>query len=401
MSKKIIMISILLIEVSIVNATDYTKIKSITDSNLVDGGYYTLVYDKHSTIFDGPNGYPTTKREKTQKAALANSDILKLVYVNHHWHFIDLKRGKYICDSTSCMLHKFFILSSRPEDNSIVTFKNQKYKYKYYPAIRIGIRDLYCEDEGHDFGFLRERNKTCTNYSIYRITGFEKIDDDHPLYPTNNDTRICYKRNFDPTMKNTFIFPFDIPDFSLKFGRNIIAYQPSKKQEKDEEILFSKITNDTLKANTPYLLKGKFYKEGALLDCPSAFSIPTSNKNIYILSDGITFHGVYDNHTDIAKQKNLILYKDQLYFTDQVSTMHIGPYRWYITLPDGSTAGSKFNIVIHQENNGGSTSIGTGLEKIKPSDSMKQTVPYNLYGQRTSPGYKGIVIKNGKKYITK
>jgi hypothetical protein len=42
----------------------------------------------------------------------------------------------------------------------------------------------------------------------------------------------------------------------------------------------------------------------------------------------------------------------------------------------------------------------TGISSIV-SDKKATNVTYNLAGQRVSKGYKGIVIKNGSKYIVK
>ena len=404
MKKLKFIIFVMLIETSILNATSYVKIKSITDSNLVDGGYYTIIFKKRSTFFDGPNGYPVTRtiyRKQTLDDAISTSTILKLVKINGNWHLINLEHGKYLCDDPNCSSQNDFGYSSEPNENSNVTLENIKYKSAMHLMFKIGIRGLYCKDDGDEFDLLMHAESYCTDYSIYRvmeIDDIQDIDDDHPLTSENKGTRICYKRNFDNTMENTFIFPFDIPDFSLKFGQEIIAYQPATQQNQDGKIIFSKVTNDTLKANIPYILEGNFYKEGALLNCSRTFAV-TNNDNIeYKLSDDIIFHGVYNNYTNIARQKSLILYKDELYLTDKVSSMHVSPYRWYITLPNGIVAGSKLSIVINNKNND-NTSISTTIQKIKPINTRKNHTIYNLLGYRVNQNYKGIVIENGKKYI--
>ena len=44
----------------------------------------------------------------------------------------------------------------------------------------------------------------------------------------------------------------------------------------------------------------------------------------------------------------------------------------------------------------------TGINGITASDAEQNgTALYNLAGQRVAKGYKGLVIKNGKKYLVK
>lgn len=101
----------------------------------------------------------------------------------------------------------------------------------------------------------------------------------------------------------------------------------------------------------------------------------------------------------LPRQKSLILYKDELYLTDKVSSMHVSPYRWYITLPNGTVAGSKLSIVINNKDKDDNTSISTTIQKIKPKKTRINHAIYNLLGYKVNQNYKGIVIENGKKYI--
>lgn len=45
------------------------------------------------------------------------------------------------------------------------------------------------------------------------------------------------------------------------------------------------------------------------------------------------------------------------------------------------------------------TSTSTGITSIESAASAKSTATYNLAGQQVSSSYKGIVIKNGKKFL--
>lgn len=43
----------------------------------------------------------------------------------------------------------------------------------------------------------------------------------------------------------------------------------------------------------------------------------------------------------------------------------------------------------------------TGISNVEASASAKSSILYNLAGQQVSKSYKGIVVKNGKKYLNK
>lgn len=43
----------------------------------------------------------------------------------------------------------------------------------------------------------------------------------------------------------------------------------------------------------------------------------------------------------------------------------------------------------------------TGISNLEASASAKSSILYNLAGQQVSESYKGIVVKNGKKYLNK
>jgi hypothetical protein len=43
----------------------------------------------------------------------------------------------------------------------------------------------------------------------------------------------------------------------------------------------------------------------------------------------------------------------------------------------------------------------TGVETVEVAKANQNGAIYNIAGQRVNAGYKGIVIKNGKKYLMK
>ena len=43
----------------------------------------------------------------------------------------------------------------------------------------------------------------------------------------------------------------------------------------------------------------------------------------------------------------------------------------------------------------------TGISSISATEAKEKTATFNLAGQQVSESYKGIVVKNGKKYLNK
>lgn len=75
------------------------------------------------------------------------------------------------------------------------------------------------------------------------------------------------------------------------------------------------------------------------------------------------------------------------------NTISINPYRAYLT-PGQDAEAPMISIVFNDD-------MTTGIGNITSAPSKDEGVAYNLAGQRVANGYKGLVIKNGKKYIIK
>ena len=170
----------MLIETSILNATSYVKIKSITDSNLVDGGYYTIIFKKRSTFFDGPNGYPVTRtyRKQTLDDAISTSTILKLVKINENWHLINLEHGKYLCDDPNCSSQNDFGYSSSPNDPVDIT-KVQP----YIPSYEAGVSRTFDIETPEPV----VANTNTNEYDYGNTKGYEPPPPPPPPPPPKND----------------------------------------------------------------------------------------------------------------------------------------------------------------------------------------------------------------------
>ena len=81
------------------------------------------------------------------------------------------------------------------------------------------------------------------------------------------------------------------------------------------------------------------------------------------------------------------------YKVTEDNNISIGAYRAYLT-PGQNAEARMISIVFNDD-------MTTGIGNITSAPSKDEGVAYNLAGQRVANGYKGLVIKNGKKYIIK
>lgn len=96
-----------------------------------------------------------------------------------------------------------------------------------------------------------------------------------------------------------------------------------------------------------------------------------------------------------------IIYRDG----EAVDTVAAGTTTWTGTTP---SAGSSYQVVVEYDNGYSApvsaadvTAIVAPAIDAQPSESNRNAAAYNLAGQRVSPAYKGVVIRNGRKVIVK
>lgn len=149
---------------------------------------------------------------------------------------------------------------------------------------------------------------------------------------------------------------------------------------------------------------------GQVIPGGQGYLLSTANENGFCLTPS-------DGEAVAAPAENLLM------GSDKAQTFDDAGYKYYILGKSGEdfgfywqkgTSGTKVNNAAHKaflrvsESSGAkflSFTFGeetTGINGITASDAEQNgTVLYNLAGQRVAKGYKGLVIKNGKKYLVK
>lgn len=149
---------------------------------------------------------------------------------------------------------------------------------------------------------------------------------------------------------------------------------------------------------------------GQVIPGDQGYLLSTANENGFCLTPS-------DGEAVAAPAENLLMGSDEAHTFDKAG------YKYYILGKSGSdfgfywqkgTGGNSVNNAAHKAFLQVPASSGakflsftfgeetTGINGITASDAEQNgTALYNLAGQRVAKGYKGLVIKNGKKYLVK
>lgn len=264
---------------------------------------------------------------------------------------------------------------------------------------------------------------------------------------------------------NTICLPFDLTkeEFKTAFGCELIALaKPATSDEtvhqwagqvNDKGVLaFTKLpdTELTIKAGVPYLMQasGEQIKctrtingsenktpEELKADDPNYYA-PVGKKTITVKSpyevkaswnDDIVngdfyFRGLYGRKkyidgsattliSDNGSQKYQYISTaagNYLKYLPSGSTLQFNGMRAYFYFPNWNAANNNAAQAASKNNNTNAkihvavmAASTTGISNISAEEASKQAEVYNLSGQRVDASYKGIVVRNGRKYLRK
>ena len=217
------------------------------------------------------------------------------------------------------------------------------------------------------------------------------------VFPADN---VTFKRTFKAGNPHTVCLPFAVN--ATEYGTFYTF-----KEYKDNKVIFEKLTADktTTTANTPYLF---IPKDGITeITAKNTVIFSTTDDNMHNTDN---FIGVYEKltFTDkflLADNSGYDYYgwtsntDGNGYFRKAGAGASVAPCRAYIRLAKGGAGIGSAPARLSVEYDDGET---TGISStVSSADGGADAPMYNLQGQRVSGGYKGVVIKNGKKMIVR
>lgn len=262
---------------------------------------------------------------------------------------------------------------------------------------------------------------------------------------------------------NTICLPFDLTkeDFKTAFGCELTALaKPTTSDEtahqwagkvSDKGVLaFTKLTDLTIKAGVPYLMQasgtqtyctqtipgsenktpeelknadGNYYASVGkkTITVKSPYEV-TASYSDNIVNGEFYFRGLYgrkkyvDGSTetliaDGGSQKYQYISTaagNYLKYLPATSTLQFNGMRAYFYFPNWNAKNNNAAQAASQNNNTNAkihvavmAASTTGISNISAEEASKQAEVYNLSGQRVDASYKGIVVRNGRKYLRK
>lgn len=259
---------------------------------------------------------------------------------------------------------------------------------------------------------------------------------------------------------NTICLPFVLTQEQFKdaFGCELTALaKPATSDETAQQwtgqvnggvLAFTKLTDLTIEAGVPYLMQASGEQTACLKTIPGAENMepealmkqestyyayvgkktitvnaPYEVKASYndnIVNGDFYFRGLYGRKkyidgsattliSDNGSQKYQYISTaagNYLKYLPSGSTLQFNGMRAYFYFPNwnaannnaAQAANNNTNAKIHVAVMAAST---TGISNISEEEASKQAEVYNLSGQRVDASYKGIVVRNGRKYLRK
>ena len=227
--------------------------------------------------------------------------------------------------------------------------------------------------------------------TYYQNNGPEIISEDVDYTPAAMTAYVTLNRTIKADTWNTFVVPFDISNEELvaKFGAGVAVAEYSEVADGDNStVSFTTMATPAVAANTPVLLKTS--TAGTSYTFPARSIVAGEAK---VTGTNFDFVGNYNASLALVNGDYFIS-SDKLYKKGESATVTLKGTRAYI---QPKSVGVKvLNFIIGDE-------IVTGVDSVEDAEAKAEEdgILYNTAGQVVTEDYKGIVIKNGKKYYQK
>lgn len=216
-----------------------------------------------------------------------------------------------------------------------------------------------------------------------------------------SDISVSYVRTFNNTKWQALYVPFafDFSDVAGEFDIAKITGFSGVDSNNDGvtdkvTMKMSKMSSGTVKANTPYLIRAKSTGAKTIsLSSPTTVKAAASNSVTYYVGDmEFIITGTYQKVTNMKTAGYYAVSGGSLCPANSDEVV-LSPYRWYLSIEGGSVGAKSFVMEMIEEDE------VTAVRSVSESFGEISAPLYNIAGQSVGKGYRGLVIRNGKKYI--
>ena len=298
-----------------------------------EGYYHTLLLKKDDEAYKLLSNSYFDKTYSTVESLVDNTTLFTIEQNQGTLYLYSQKEQKYLATINGNTAYFKAQLVETLEEASPLTFERTN------DVLELKLSDRYLQHQPAASDYrLNSSNKSTksskVNVLLYRYdtgdaptTKTYTLSTDEDLGVSDVYGNVSFVRTFKDDYYNTLILPFKIEDYKSVFGINVSAYELQKVDH--NTLTFKAVETNELKADTHYLLKGKF-KPG-----------PYEIKNVYIKdnsTDGIikytrgniTFHGLY-KHKAVGQSSAFILWQESFYPCTNIPSLTVEPYKWYLT----------------------------------------------------------------------
>ena len=219
---------------------------------------------------------------------------------------------------------------------------------------------------------------------------------------------VTYLRNFANAGKwQAWYVPFDVDVADMAQAGLDVAEIYGILLDKDNNavIAFLKMDAGTVKANTPYVVRPKWYGDVTMITTTKLYPTKATQFAINSAKDTYTIGGIYEQTTTPG---NWYAVNTSGQFQKMGTGVNLQPMRIWMTIDPRydnpytqpseapSEANAKMNIMVIGDDE------STGIESLAPTLSESDGAIYNLSGQRVTSIQKGqVYIMNGKKFFAR
>jgi len=173
---------------------------------------------------------------------------------------------------------------------------------------------------------------------------------------------------------------------------NTIVYVAQLKRE--TEVVLSRLSDNVVPANAPVILKTTGLKDNGTADAYYQITLTPSDETYYL---GVNLLAVTTEGQDLSAGAYRLGWDAEdgvAFHLWNPSSASAG----IVYLNVSSYLGAKFSIIFDDEEEVDPTAVNAVTEA---GETMADGAAYNAAGQRVGKAYKGLVIRNGKKYNNK
>lgn len=222
-------------------------------------------------------------------------------------------------------------------------------------------------------------NTVITDVSITKAASqvLEFADGSVPAYAPGTYPSVKITRELTKDKWASAIYPFAVSATGLTVA-TLSSFE-------DSQLDFSTANPST--ANKPFLMKSASDLTEISLSDVAVVAAAASP----VVEGDVTFTGVYSSTPIDDSAVNYVLSDNKLYKVGTAGAT-MNPYRAYFTVA-GASLVKPLSFVVD--------GTATGVDSVEAVEAEEDGVLYNTAGQQVTEDYKGIVIKNGKKYLNK